>query len=98
MPRLSGYACLLCLLLSASPAWSVTYDLNPATGADSNPGTQAAPWKTLNKVASSVGPGDTVTVQAGTYTPSQYVQGGGYFTWGASHAHGRAGAPITLQG
>jgi parallel beta-helix repeat protein len=37
-------------------------------GGDSNPGTSALPWLTLQKAADTVAPGDTVTVRAGTYT------------------------------
>jgi len=36
-------------------------------GSDSNPGTAAAPWQTLQKSANSVNPGDVVTVRAGNY-------------------------------
>lgn len=71
--------------------------LNPATGSDSNPGTVSAPWKTFNKVASSVGPGDVVNIQAGTYTPAQYATDGYWLIWGAQHGRGRAGQPITIQ-
>lgn len=38
------------------------------TGSDSAPGTEAAPWKTLQHAADHVTPGDTVIVHAGTYT------------------------------
>jgi hypothetical protein len=37
------------------------------TGADTNPGTQAAPYRTIAKAASVVLPGETVHVAAGTY-------------------------------
>ena len=37
------------------------------SGSDSNPGTAALPWQTLQKAANSVNPGDTVTVRAGDY-------------------------------
>jgi parallel beta-helix repeat protein len=37
------------------------------TGNDSAAGTEAAPWRTLQKAANAVTAGDTVTVQAGTY-------------------------------
>jgi hypothetical protein len=36
-------------------------------GDDSNPGTESAPWRTIQKAANSVGPGDAVYVHAGTY-------------------------------
>ena len=37
------------------------------SGSDANPGTAAAPWKTLQKSADSVKAGDTVNVTAGHY-------------------------------
>jgi hypothetical protein len=36
-------------------------------GSDSNPGTQAAPWRTLGHAAATMGPGDTTLVMDGTY-------------------------------
>jgi parallel beta-helix repeat protein len=44
-----------------------TYYVAAATGADTNAGTSAAPWKTIQRAGETVGPGDTVIVQAGTY-------------------------------
>jgi parallel beta-helix repeat protein len=37
------------------------------TGSDTNNGSSGAPWRTLQKAASSVNPGDTVIVRAGNY-------------------------------
>jgi hypothetical protein len=48
------------------------YYVSP-TGSDSNPGTQASPWGTVQKAASTAAAGDTVYFRAGTYsitTPS----------------------------
>src|SRR5262249_977273 len=39
-----------------------------ATGTDSNPGTESAPFKTIQKAADIVNPGDTVIVNDGPYT------------------------------
>ena len=36
-------------------------------GDDSNPGSKAKPWKTIQKAADSMVPGDQVTVKEGTY-------------------------------
>src|SRR5438034_11363081 len=83
--------------LFSDSVFAATYYLNPASGNDGNSGTQGSPWKTLDKVASSVGPGDTVNILGGTYTPSQYVGDGTYFVWGSSQAKGAAGNPITIQ-
>ena len=44
-----------------------TYYVNASKGDDGNPGTGAAPWKTIQNAGLFVGPGDTVIVQAGTY-------------------------------
>ncbi len=54
----------------SSTAHAATHYLNTLTGADSNLGTPAAPWKTLAKVQSSASAGDTIVLQAadaGTY-------------------------------
>lgn len=48
-----------------SPA--VRYYVDPK-GVDSNPGTRAAPFKTIQRAADTAGPGDTVVVRAGRYT------------------------------
>src|SRR5262247_3482432 len=88
---------IMSLVLAPGGAKAATYYLNPAKGNDSAPGTQARPWKTLNKVASSTGPGDVVNIQAGTYTPAQYTTDGSWRIWTARHRHGQAGKPITLQ-
>ncbi|RJP54416.1 MAG: DUF1565 domain-containing protein, partial [Anaerolineaceae bacterium] len=37
------------------------------SGNDSNPGTQAQPWRTIQKAANTVTAGSTVFVQAGNY-------------------------------
>jgi parallel beta-helix repeat protein len=37
-------------------------------GNDTNPGTEAKPWRTMNKAAKTLVAGDTVYVRAGTYT------------------------------
>lgn len=61
---------LFVLALSCSQlAWSAEYYLSP-TGNDSNPGTLAAPWKTLERLESAqsvLKPGDTVYFRGGNY-------------------------------
>ncbi len=37
------------------------------TGNDTNPGTQAAPWRTIQRAADAAQPGDVITVHDGTY-------------------------------
>jgi hypothetical protein len=53
-------------LVPASEAAAATYYV-ATTGNDANPGTEAAPFRTMQKAANMVGPGDTVLVRAGTY-------------------------------
>jgi MYXO-CTERM domain-containing protein len=54
------------------------------TGNDSNAGTAASPWRTIQRAATAVQPGDTVTIHAGTYT--------GFVV----NARGTAAAPIAF--
>jgi parallel beta-helix repeat protein len=44
-----------------------TYYVSASTGSDTNPGTSAAPWKTIQHAGAVVAAGDTVLVRAGTY-------------------------------
>jgi hypothetical protein len=52
------------------------------TGNDSNPGTQTAPWKTIQKAARSATPGSTVNVRAGIYSEMVNVAVSGSATGG----------------
>jgi len=56
-------------------------------GADTNPGTQSQPWKTIQRAADTMAAGDTVMVLAGSYA-SERVQ---------VTVSGSAEAPITYQ-
>ena len=56
---------LLCILLPASLS-AREYHVSPA-GSDAGPGTESAPFRTINHAAQMALPGDTVTVHAGTY-------------------------------
>jgi Right handed beta helix region/Protein of unknown function (DUF1565) len=53
-----------------SPA--VRYYVDPK-GVDSNPGTSAAPFKTIQRAADIAGPGDTVVVRSGRYTGASRI-------------------------
>lgn len=57
------------------------------SGNNSNPGTQALPWKTISKAANSLTAGDTVYIGAGTYQerviPAQSGTAGNYITYTA---------------
>ena len=57
------------------------------TGSDSNPGTIASPWLTIQHAASTVAAGSTVYVEAGTYIESINVT-----------VSGTSSAPITFIG
>ncbi|HFQ92411.1 MAG TPA: DUF5123 domain-containing protein, partial [Anaerolineae bacterium] len=36
-------------------------------GSDANPGTEAAPWRTIQHAANTMGPGDTALIRGGIY-------------------------------
>lgn len=59
-----------------------TYYVNSSTGADTNKGTSAEPWKTLNRARNGIAAGDTVII-AGTFSESVIVNKPGT-TWKAA--------------
>ena len=67
---------------------AATYVVDQATpgAADTNPGTQEKPFKTVRQASNVVKPGDTVLVMAGTYAERVTVR-----------TSGAAGQPITLR-
>jgi hypothetical protein len=77
--------CGLAVVPGQVRAAATTYYVAP-TGNDSNPGTQALPWKTIQKAANTLAAGDTVIVAAGTYPERVQVT-----------RSGAAGAPITFR-
>lgn len=87
------YTCLVTFLavalcdlgVGAPPAWAATYYVAP-TGSDSNSGSSAAPWRSLQKAAATMAAGDTSLIADGEY-PGGIVQ---------SRA-GTAAAPITFR-
>ncbi len=57
-----------------NPVIGTNYLYVATTGSDtSGDGTQGNPWKTIQKAASVVNPGDTVLVRAGTYTVTSSI-------------------------
>ncbi len=59
---------IICASLTvATVASAANYYVAP-TGQDSNPGTQASPWQTIQKAADTLTPGDTVFVRTGAYS------------------------------
>ncbi len=71
----------LAFVMCASSAFSATYYVDGTRGSDSNAGTSAAPWKTMQYAGSSdnnrLNAGDTVIVRAGTYNATE--RGGIFF-------------------
>src|ERR1051325_1201018 len=55
------------LVLLAATASATTWYVSP-TGSDSNPGTQASPFKSITKAQSVAVSGDTVNLRGGTYS------------------------------
>jgi parallel beta-helix repeat protein len=71
--------------LTAFPAAATTYYVAP-NGSDTNAGTAAAPWRTLQKAADTMTPGDTARIADGDYS-------GGI----VQSTPGTTNAPITFQ-
>jgi len=67
------------------------------TGSDSNPGTEAQPWRTIQKAAHTLVAGDTVYIKAGTYRERVVAQNSGspghYITYAAY-----PGDTVTIDG
>ena len=81
MKRPCSGALALLVLLTTGGARAASYYAAPS-GNDSNPGTEAAPFKTLAKGASVLAPGDTLFARAGTYAEEFYngIPGGTSWT------------------
>ncbi|MFH0863880.1 MAG: right-handed parallel beta-helix repeat-containing protein [Candidatus Gottesmanbacteria bacterium] len=84
-------AFIFILFLSAKPALATDYFV-ATTGNDSSSGTQASPWKTIQKAADFMIAGDTVTVLAGNYGGDVSV-----FKKVRITKSGSLGKPITYQ-
>jgi len=69
MPKLFTKVLFFCsaLFLIPASAQAATYYVS-TSGSDSNAGSSSAPFKTIQKAANIVNPGDTVIVRDGTYT------------------------------
>jgi hypothetical protein len=76
----------IALTLFASTATARTFYVNAQTGNNANAGSRAAPWKTIQKAADSMGPGDTAMIAAGDYPGRVHVA-----------RSGAVGHPITYQ-
>jgi hypothetical protein len=64
--------------------------VSASSGNDANPGTLAAPWKTLQKAFNTLQPGQTAYLRAGTY--------GAFCTTNRFTRAGTLAAPITVAG
>jgi hypothetical protein len=68
-------------------AQGAVYYVSNESGDDSNPGTEAQPWKTIQKAADTLDTGDTVYIRAGTYhervIPQNSGSTGNYITYAA---------------
>jgi Bacterial Ig-like domain/Protein of unknown function (DUF1565) len=73
--------------VGASPAFAATDYWVAPTGADTNGGSQTAPFKTLQKALDVAAPGTTINLAAGTYREAV-----------ATKTAGTATAPITIKG
>ena len=67
-------------------AWATTFYVDSQRGLDANAGNLEAPWKTIQKAADSLQPGDTVLVAVGDYPERIHVT-----------RSGAPGRPITYQ-
>lgn len=70
--------------LLATPVFATDFHV-AKTGLDTNPGTDAAPWRTIQKAADTLAPGDTAFVHAGVYKERVALHvsgsaGGGFVT------------------
>lgn len=78
-------AALLAAVFSLpAPGVPATYYVSPS-GADAGPGTVTEPWRTIGKAATTLAPGDTVLIRAGTYAEQVQVA-----------VSGMAGAEVTF--
>jgi hypothetical protein len=70
---------------AASPLRAAVYYV-ATTGSDANPGSLTAPWKTLQKAAGSLAPGDTALARGGVYREAVTIRvsgsaAGGFVTF-----------------
>ncbi len=72
--------------LQSSPATSASVRYVATNGSDSNPGTQARPWRSVAHAADRARPGTTIFLRRGRYSERVTLA-----------ASGRSGAPITLR-
>src|SRR5512135_972130 len=93
----------LLLLVASGEAFATTYYVSP-TGSDSSSGSSSAPFKTIQKAANIVNPGDTVIVKNGTYTDTDangrivnVTRGGTSSAWVTFKSENKWGAVLDGQ-
>ena len=69
---LSAGLAFSCVFLARGRASAAEYYVSP-TGSDSNPGTQASPFASLQKANNSAAAGDTIWMRAGTYSSTGQI-------------------------
>jgi parallel beta-helix repeat protein len=74
--KMKIFASVLIILLTVTNVYAADYYVSKS-GSDSNPGTEAQPWKTIQKAANTLTAGDTVYIKAGTYKERVIVQNSG---------------------
>src|SRR5688572_3851258 len=67
MPRRFAVTLLLMLLAGIVPGAGATEFYVAPAGLDTNSGSLEAPWRTIQKAADSLAPGDTAWVRGGVY-------------------------------
>ena len=77
------------LVSLSAPLTSFTYYVDSANGSDSNPGTQALPWATLNRAVTTLAAGQAAYLKDGTYGTDQLQR----LDW---RGNGTSTAPITI--
>ncbi|MEK6746390.1 MAG: right-handed parallel beta-helix repeat-containing protein [Pseudomonadota bacterium] len=95
LPRLIAIFCLGISLSVAATANAADYYMSPS-GSDSNPGTIAAPWKSLDRLQEAqkiLKPGDTVYFRGGDYMTG-YASNRAYYSWSAK---GTSSSPVTYK-
>ncbi|HCN06321.1 MAG TPA: hypothetical protein DIT01_00190, partial [Lentisphaeria bacterium] len=77
---------MICLLAVAFGATAAEYfvDQKHPQAADGNPGTEQAPWKTIQKAAETVVAGDTAWIKGGEYRETVWIKNDGEFKHGTA--------------
>jgi len=76
LPSVSVFCSVIAALAVPCTAWAATYYVSVA-GNDAHPGSEAQPWRSIQKAASTAVAGDVVYVKAGTYNEQVVVANSG---------------------